>query len=58
VKGYSTLQAPNDRKKTYYYAPREKEWGESLVANLGSKNAQGFGMVEVVRNGKGGGRVA
>ena len=124
ITAYSTLQTPDGRKKTYYYAPQETEWGESLVANLGrkakaagwaadvdddlkgawvrpykvksadqkvlnfkgtvikgwtglyevklsepyfrlaydaglgSKNAQGFGMVGVVGNDKGGGKVA
>jgi len=37
VKGYSTLQTPNGRKKTHCYAPREKEWGKALISNLGRK---------------------
>jgi len=37
ITAYSTLQAPNGRKKTYYYAPQEKEWSESLVANIARK---------------------
>ena len=124
ITAYSTLETPDGRKKTYYYAPQEGEWSEALVSNLkrkakaldwaadvdedlegawvrpykvrmadqkilnfkgtvikgwtglyevklpepyfrlaydagfGAKNAQGFGMVRVVENGKGGGRVA
>jgi len=119
---YSTLNAPDGSKKTYYYSPFEKEWEEKLLANLerkakalnwgngqleelssahirpikvdkrnlrimsyrgtvikgwtglyeldlpepffllaydaglGSKNPQGFGMVEVMPHKKGGGR--
>jgi CRISPR-associated endoribonuclease Cas6 len=35
VKGYSTLQTPDGRKKKiYYYAPQEREWSESLFSNL------------------------
>ena len=37
ITAYSTLQTPDGRKKTYYYAPQEAEWGESLVTNLGRK---------------------
>ena len=37
ITAYSTLQAPNGRKKTYYYAPQEKEWSEALVANIARK---------------------
>ncbi|MGI8911336.1 MAG: CRISPR-associated endoribonuclease Cas6 [Rubrobacteraceae bacterium] len=37
ITAYSTLSTPDGRKKTYYYAPQEKEWGESLIANLGRK---------------------
>ncbi len=37
MKGYSTLQTPDGREKPYYYAPRESEGGESLVANVGRK---------------------
>jgi CRISPR-associated endoribonuclease Cas6 len=37
ITAYSTLQAPNGRKKTYYYAPQEQEWSESLVANIARK---------------------
>ncbi len=124
ITAYSTLSTPDGKKKTYYYAPQEKEWSEALVANLGrkakalewaadvdedlkgawvrpykvrmtdqkildfkgtvikgwtglyeanlpepyfrlaydagfgAKNAQGFGMVGVVGNGRGGGTVA
>jgi CRISPR-associated endoribonuclease Cas6 len=124
ITAYSTLTTPDGRKRTYYYAPQEREWSESLVSNIarkakaldwstnvdkdlekawvrpykvksadqkvldfkgfvikgwtglyevnlpepyfrlaydagfGAKNAQGFGMVEIVRNEKGGGKVA
>jgi CRISPR-associated endoribonuclease Cas6 len=34
---YSTLNTPDGHKKTYYYAPTEKEWSEALVANIGRK---------------------
>jgi CRISPR-associated endoribonuclease Cas6 len=34
---YSTLLTHDGRKKTYYYAPQEKEWSEMLVANLARK---------------------
>ncbi len=44
MKGYSTLQTPDGREKPYYYAPREKVWGESLVATLGRK-ARALGWV-------------
>ncbi len=120
ITAYSTLSTPDGKKKTYYYAPQEREWSEALISNLGrkakaagwaadvdedlkgawvrpykvrmtdqkildfkgtvikgwtglyevnlpepyfrlaydagfgAKNAQGFGMVGVVRNGKGG----
>jgi CRISPR-associated endoribonuclease Cas6 len=37
ITAYSTLSTPDGRKKTYYYAPQEKEWSESVVANLGRK---------------------
>ncbi len=37
ITAYSTLTAPSGAKKTYYYAPQEKEWSESLVANLARK---------------------
>ena len=37
ITAYSTLQTPDGRKKTYYYAPQEKEWGEALLANLRRK---------------------
>src|SRR5829696_8677667 len=37
ITAYSTLQTPDGKKKTYYYAPQEKEWSESLIANLGRK---------------------
>jgi CRISPR-associated endoribonuclease Cas6 len=34
---YSTLTTPDGRKRTYYYAPQEKEWSESLVSNIARK---------------------
>ncbi len=34
---YSTLQTPDGKKKTYYYAPQEREWGEALISNLKRK---------------------
>jgi CRISPR-associated endoribonuclease Cas6 len=34
---YSTLTTHDGRKKTYYYAPAEKEWSEMIVANLARK---------------------
>src|SRR5215212_4956256 len=34
ITAYSTLQTPDGRKKTYYYAPQEREWGEALISNL------------------------
>ena len=37
ITAYSTLQTPDGKKKTYYYAPQEKEWSESLVANMARK---------------------
>jgi CRISPR-associated endoribonuclease Cas6 len=37
ITAYSTLQTPDGRKKTYYYAPTEKEWSEALIANIGRK---------------------
>lgn len=37
ITAYSTLQTPDGKKKTYYYAPQEKEWGESLVSNIARK---------------------
>lgn len=37
ITAYSTLQTPDGKKKTYYYAPQEKEWGESLVSNVARK---------------------
>lgn len=37
ITAYSTLSTPTGAKKTYYYAPQEKEWSEALVANLGRK---------------------
>jgi CRISPR-associated endoribonuclease Cas6 len=37
ITAYSTLMTPDGRKKTYYYAPQEKEWGEAIVSNLGRK---------------------
>ncbi|HEV8044280.1 MAG TPA: CRISPR-associated endoribonuclease Cas6, partial [Rubrobacter sp.] len=32
---YSTLHTADGAKKTYYYAPQEREWSEALVSNLG-----------------------
>lgn len=37
ITAYSTLTTGDGGKKTYYYAPQEKEWSEALVANLGRK---------------------
>jgi CRISPR-associated endoribonuclease Cas6 len=37
ITAYSTLQTPEGRKKTYYYAPTEKEWSEALISNLKRK---------------------
>ncbi len=37
ITAYSTLQTPAGAKKTYYYAPQEDEWSESLVANIARK---------------------
>ena len=37
ITAYSTLQTPDGKKKTYYYAPQEAEWSESLVANVARK---------------------
>jgi CRISPR-associated endoribonuclease Cas6 len=37
ITAYSTLQTPDGKKKTYYYAPQEKEWSESLVSNVARK---------------------
>jgi len=37
ITAYSTLQTPDGKKKTYYYAPQEKEWSESLVSNIARK---------------------
>lgn len=37
ITAYSTLSTPDGRKKTYYYAPQEKEWGEALISNLKRK---------------------
>jgi len=37
ITAYSTLATPDGRKKTYYYAPQEKEWSEALIANLKRK---------------------
>lgn len=34
---YSTLSTPDGKKKTYYYAPQEGEWSESLVSNIARK---------------------
>lgn len=37
ITAYSTLNTADGRKKTYYYAPTEKEWSEALIANIGRK---------------------
>ena len=37
ITAYSTLATPAGAKKTYYYAPQEKEWSEALISNLGRK---------------------
>lgn len=37
ITAYSTLNTPDGRKKTYYYAPTEKEWSDALIANIGRK---------------------
>ena len=37
ITAYSTLSTPDGRKKTYYYAPQEKEWDEALISNLKRK---------------------
>ncbi len=34
---YSTLEAPDGRKKTYYYAPQEPEFGQQVLENLRRK---------------------
>ena len=34
---YSTLEAPDGRKKTYYYAPQEPEFGRLVLENLRRK---------------------
>jgi len=34
---YSTLEAPDGRKKTYYYAPQEPEFGRQVLENLRRK---------------------
>jgi len=34
---YSTLEAPDGRKKTYYYAPQEPEFGRLVIENLRRK---------------------
>ncbi len=34
---YSTLEAPDGRKKTYYYAPQEPEFGRLVLDNLRRK---------------------
>ena len=40
---YSTLLAPNGARKTYYYAPAEREFGELAVQNLQRKAVAWFG---------------
>jgi CRISPR-associated endoribonuclease Cas6 len=42
---YSTLSAPDGRKKTYYYSPQERDWGEKLLDNLRRK-ARAIGWSE------------
>jgi len=37
ITAYSTLMTPDGRKKTYFYAPQEGEWSESLVSNIARK---------------------
>jgi CRISPR-associated endoribonuclease Cas6 len=37
ITAYSTLNTPEGRKKTYYYAPTEREWSEALISNLKRK---------------------
>jgi len=37
ITAYSTLQTHDGKKKTYYYAPQEKEWSKSLVSNIARK---------------------
>src|SRR5215207_986795 len=37
ITAYSTLNTPEGRKKTYYYAPQEGEWSEALISNLKRK---------------------
>jgi len=37
ITAYSTLTTPDGRKRTYYYAPQEREWSESLVSNIARK---------------------
>src|SRR5215210_8214668 len=37
ITAYSTLMTPDGRKKTYFYAPQEGEWSESLVSNVARK---------------------
>lgn len=37
ITAYITLSTPTGAKKTYYYAPQEKEWGESLISNVARK---------------------
>ncbi len=34
---YTTLSTPNGRKKTYYYAPQESEFGQQVLRNLRRK---------------------
>ncbi len=37
ITAYSTLQTPDGRKKTYYYAPQEPEFGRQVLENLRRK---------------------
>ncbi|QYJ16496.1 hypothetical protein Rxycam_02329 [Rubrobacter xylanophilus DSM 9941] len=37
ITAYTTLTAPNGKKKTYYYSPYEEEWSQALVENISRK---------------------
>lgn len=37
ITAYTTLAAPDGKKKTYYYSPYEEEWSKSLVDNIKRK---------------------
>lgn len=49
ITAYSTLQTPDGNKKTYYYAPQEKEWSEALVSNL-KRKAKALGWAADIDN--------